>query len=136
MVVMVLAIIGLGDAGYLTWQHYAGGIPPCTINGCETVLTSRYATLGPIPVAVLGVGYYAAILAMAALMKAGQPRWRLLLTLTVSAGLVATAGLIYLQGFVIHAWCQYCLLSAGVTTMLFAIIVTHRPPQSITNVTP
>ncbi len=126
-VIIVLAAIGLVDASYLTWQHYVNAIPPCTIHGCETVLTSKYATIGPIPVALLGALYYAAMVGMAILIRLGKTRWWTLLTVTVSFGLAFTAVLVYLQGWVIHAWCQYCLVSAATTTLLFVSIVTARP---------
>jgi uncharacterized membrane protein len=65
----VLALVGLGIAGYLTWVHYAGLSPVCVggSGGCERVQASRWAELAGVPVAVLGLGGYAAILASLAL---------------------------------------------------------------------
>ena len=60
----VVALAGLAIAGYLTVVHYAGGAPVCAIaHGCETVQQSRYAELAGVPVALLGLLGYAAILA-------------------------------------------------------------------------
>jgi uncharacterized membrane protein len=59
---------GLAIAGYLTWTQYAGAEPLCLASGaCERVQTSRYAELGGMPVALLGVAGYAAILATLAI---------------------------------------------------------------------
>lgn len=126
LVVLILAVIGLADASYLTWQHYANTIPPCTIHGCETVLTSKYATIGPIPIAAGGMAYYL-IVAFLALVSRTQARWRKWLLVVVTLGMAATLVLVYLQGFVIKAWCQYCLLSAGITTVLFVTVMAWRP---------
>ena len=52
---IVVAVIGLGIATYLTIVHYAGGAPVCAIaHGCETVQKSDYAKLAGVPVALLG----------------------------------------------------------------------------------
>ena len=60
----VVAAVGLAIAGYLTVVHYAGGEPVCAIaHGCAVVQQSDYAELAGIPVALLGLGGYAAILA-------------------------------------------------------------------------
>ena len=58
-----LALLGLAISAYLTWVHYAGIEPVCTgISDCERVQSSDYAELIGIPVAVLGVVGYAAML--------------------------------------------------------------------------
>lgn len=117
----VLALLGFLDAAYLTANHYAGTAVACGPGGgCEYVLTSRYATIGPVPVALLGLGYYAV-----ASLIAWTPRdsWSRGLA-GVFAGLeglaVAASGtLVWLQYAVIHSWCRYCLVSAGLTLGLF-----------------
>ena len=59
IIVLVIAIIGFADAGYLTIEHYNNVIPPCSItHGCEQVLTSEFSTIVGIPVALLGMIYY------------------------------------------------------------------------------
>ena len=59
----VLAFLGFLDAVYLTVLHYKNAIPPCTIaHGCETVLTSSYATIFGIPIALIGAGFYLTVL--------------------------------------------------------------------------
>src|SRR3989344_1604507 len=53
-----LALVGLADASYLTANHWLGQLPACDLSGCESVLTSSYATVGPVPVAFIGSVYY------------------------------------------------------------------------------
>ena len=63
-VAIVLALIGLGVAGYLTYIHYEGIKPVCGLGGdCEKVQTSEWADLAGVPVALLGLLGYAGILA-------------------------------------------------------------------------
>src|SRR5688572_25881489 len=57
-VMLAAALIGFADSAYLTAQHFQGVIPPCTLEGCEQVLTSSYASIGPVPVSLLGSLYY------------------------------------------------------------------------------
>ena len=65
------AVLGLGIAGYLTYVHYAGISPVCEIaHGCEKVQTSEWSKLAGVPVALLGLIGYAAILA--ALLVPGE----------------------------------------------------------------
>jgi len=69
-----VALVGLGIATYLTVVHYAGGTPVCAIaHGCATVQQSQYAALAGVPVAVLGVAGYLALLA--SLLRDGEA-WR------------------------------------------------------------
>ena len=66
LAIAVLALVGLGVAGYLTYVHYAGVKVLClSSGGCETVQASRYAKLAGIPVAVLGLGGYVLLLGSA-----------------------------------------------------------------------
>jgi len=117
----VLALVGFADAAYLTATHYAGLSVYCgPSGGCETVLTSEFATLGPMPVALAGAIYYA-IASLAAWTPAGS--W----TRGTAAFLVGLTGfamaltgvMFWLQAFVIDAWCRFCLASAAITTLLF-----------------
>ena len=59
---LAFGALGFLDATYLTIQHYINRVPPCTIGGCETVLTSTYATLGQIPIALIGAIFYGVVL--------------------------------------------------------------------------
>jgi uncharacterized membrane protein len=127
-----LALVGFVDAAYLTATHYAGAAVFCGASGgCETVLTSEYATLGPVPLALIGAAYYAvASLAAWTPLETWSRRTAAFLATVTGAGFVATAGLFWLQASVIGAWCRFCLASAAITTLLFltALYLTRRVP--------
>jgi uncharacterized membrane protein len=124
MVVAVLALLGIFVSGYLSLYKlgYLGFIQ-CTTGGCETVQSSRYAMLMGKPVALWGLGAYLLLLALA--LAGLQPRWArarwvgIAIFAVAAAGVVFTAYLTYLEAYVIHAWCQWCLVSAALITLIF-----------------
>ena len=128
MAIALLALAGLMISSYLTMYKlgYLGEIQ-CTIGGCETVQTSVYADLLGLPVSVWGMGAYITLLALA--MAGLQPRWQgarwvALGLFGVSAVGVAFSGyLTYLEAFVIHAWCQWCVVSAILVTLIFLLSI-------------
>ncbi|MCR4322736.1 MAG: vitamin K epoxide reductase family protein [Candidatus Azambacteria bacterium] len=129
----VVSAIGLLDAAYLTAKHYQGGIPPCTIHGCETVLTSAQSEVAGIPIALFGALYYGMILLLSFtyILRKKELFMRCVAYLT-PAGFIASAYFVYLQLFVIKAICIYCMASATTSTILFilgiyVIIKTRRP---------
>lgn len=118
-----VAFLGFLDATYLSLRYIQGVPPTCTLlHGCEIVTTSRYAAVGPIPVAFLGAAYYLTILTLAIgyldFKRLGV--LRLASSLTV-AGLIASTYLMYLQLSVLKALCPYCLFSAASSVVLFVI---------------
>ena len=123
----IVALIGLGDSVYLTIHHLTAEPVPCSIvSGCETVLTSTYAEIAGIPLAGFGAVAYFIAFSLALLTIFGnRTMWLLFGLLTIGmAGF--TAWLLYLQAFVINAFCQFCLLSAATTIILFLIAVFSR----------
>ena len=128
MAIAVLSLVGLMVSTYLSMYKlgYLGEIQ-CTIGGCETVQTSVYADLLGLPVSVWGMGAYITLLALA--MAGLQPRWQgarwvALGLFGVSAVGVAFSGyLTYLEAFVIHAWCQWCVVSAILVTLIFLLSI-------------
>ncbi len=118
-----VALIGLADAIYLTIEHLTGQSVRCTvISGCSEVLSSPYATIHGYPLALLGAIAYFTVFSLATLAAFGYPLVSRLLLLVVTLMFLATLWLLYLQAFVIHHFCQYCLLSALVTTTLAALV--------------
>ena len=111
-VIGALAVVGLLISGYLTWVHYAGVAPVCVggSGGCETVQTSSYATILGIPVAALGLVGYSGLLLSAFLRGEAGVYLGLLVAL---AGTLFSAYLTYLELFVIHAICEWCVASAA-----------------------
>jgi uncharacterized membrane protein len=120
---LVLAVLGLGVAGYLTYVHYAGIDPVCNIaHGCAKVQRSSYAELAGVPVAVLGLVGYVAILA--ALLVPGETA-RLAAALTALVGFGFSGYLTYRELVTIDAICQWCVASAVLMTGL-AIVTVWR----------
>lgn len=117
---LIFAALGLLDALYLTIQHYQHVIPPCTVGGCETVLSSHYATVMNIPVSLLGVIFYVAVfIGTGVFMHTKAKQLPGLLFTLCSAGLLVGIILIGIQAFVLHAWCYYCLFSELIDFLLF-----------------
>jgi uncharacterized membrane protein len=119
---LVVAALGIGVAGYLTYVHYAGLQPFCAggSHGCERVQSSTYAALGGVPVAVLGLAGYVGI--GTALIAPGELA-RLLAAALAVIGFGFSAYLTYLELFVIHAICQWCVTSAVLLTVLTVLSV-------------
>jgi uncharacterized membrane protein len=115
----MLAALGLFISAYLTWTYFMGVAPVCVgaSGGCETVQSSRYAAILGVPVSVIGLLGYAGLLFSAVLRGAGGVYLGLLIALV---GMLFSAYLAYLEVFVIHALCQWCLASAAV--MVAALI--------------
>ncbi|MSU75405.1 MAG: vitamin K epoxide reductase family protein [Candidatus Magasanikbacteria bacterium] len=136
---LVLALLGFLDASYLTLQHYRGVVPPCAIvSGCEQVTTSQYSLIFGIPVALLGALYYLTILILS-IAHLDTKRDTLLkyAAYFTACGLLASLWFIFLQAFVIKAWCIYCLGSATTSILLFiaGIIYLHRQSKTATTST-
>ena len=127
LIAALLSLIGLADALYLTIKHLTGESARCTISGgCGEVLGSAYSTVGGIPVAAIGALAYFTVFSLATLLLYGYRRARLLLTLIVGLMLITTLWLLSVQAFILHKYCDYCLLSAALTLALSGIIVALR----------
>jgi len=121
--------IGIADTLYLSYNHFINAIPSCAIGGCEVVLTHPSATLYSlnVPLAYLGLIYYAYMLCLVALL-AWEPRSKALRAAVLAyagVGLVCSIAFELFQYFVIHALCMYCGISAGTTLVLFCLAVWH-----------
>jgi uncharacterized membrane protein len=123
LIAALVSLIGLADAIYLTIQHITGASLRCTvISGCSEVLSSPYAQVGSIPLAALGAAAYFVVFSLAILAAFRYPLVKLFLKILLGIMFLMTLWLLYLQAFVIHHFCQYCLLSAAVTITLSAIV--------------
>lgn len=124
-----LAVLGMFDAGYLTYEHYTDSIPVCTTHilfaDCGKVLQSQYSVVMGVPLATIGLIHYTllSVLLYAAVTK-GNRFARTAALIQSTAGLFASAYFVYLQLFVIQALCFYCMLSAFISTVLFLLIVS------------
>ena len=118
-----LSLGGLADSIYLTVTHMTGEDVTCVASsGCSEVLSSAYASVGPIPLGAFGaLGYFLAF-SLATLAAFGYARARAFLPVVVAVMLLTTFWLLYVQAFVLHAFCDFCLLSAGLTLSLSLIV--------------
>ncbi len=123
----IVALVGVADSVYLTVHHYTAEPVPCSlVAGCETVLTSTYATFADIPIAAFGALAYFIAFALALLAGFGNRAMWALFGVQVVLMFLFTAWLVYLQAFVLGAFCQFCLLSAATTATLLIIFIVSK----------
>jgi uncharacterized membrane protein len=118
----VLTVIGLGVASYLTYVHYSGIKPVCTAGGsCLKVQTSVYSKLAGVPVALIGLLGYIAILGSLLVPESENSRLATMAFTLVGFGF--SAYLTYRELFTIHAVCEWCASSAGIMTIMMCLSV-------------
>ena len=123
----IVALAGLADSVYLTIHHYTAEPVPCSvITGCEQVLTSSYAEMFGVPTAAFGIAAYLLAFILACLTAFGNRRMWTPFGALVVVMAIFTGWLIYLQGYVIEAFCQFCLLSAATTFTLLLIYLASK----------
>jgi len=128
VITALLSLLGLADALYLTVEHVTGQSVQCTvISGCSEVLSSSYAVVAGVPLALIGAAAYFSAFSLATLAAFGYRVAASLLRPLVVAMFLVSLWLVYLQAFVIREFCQYCLFSAAVTLGLLVLtLVVHR----------
>jgi uncharacterized membrane protein len=127
----VLTLVGLADATYLTASHFSGETVTCVATmGCSDVLASAYAKIGKVPLAAFGIVAYFTAFSAAVLTAFRYPRARGVLMLAVGTMFLASLWLLYVQAFILHAFCSYCLLSAALTFALAGIVIVAPPMAS------
>jgi uncharacterized membrane protein len=119
-----LTLAGLAVAGYLTWAHYAGADVVCLRGGgCETVQKSSYSEIAGMPVAVLGLAFYATMLL---LLGWDSEDARFGAASLAIVGVVFSVYLVVLQAFVIDAYCIWCLANDLVIAPALAAVTALR----------
>jgi len=128
MVIAILSLIGLFVALYLL-SHSLGitGSLMCGVGDCAAVQASEYGKIAGIPTSAFGaVGYLALVVVALAGVQPGLVDARpvaMLLTAGATVGFLASVYFTYLEAFVIHAWCQWCVISAILMTLNFVAII-------------
>jgi uncharacterized membrane protein len=123
MLVALVALAGIFVALYLALYKlgYIGTLV-CSVGSCETVQTSKWATMFGIPIAVWGVGYYIGVLALALIGMTPAFAERRSVSLVLAAittfGVIFSTWLTYLELWVIDAICQWCVVSAILSLIL------------------
>jgi len=129
-IVAIVAVAGLADATYLTVQALTGETLSCGGSpDCFRVLGSSYAKLGGIPVAILGALAYFTVFTFATFAAFGYPRAPKFLALIAGAMFLTTLWLLYVQAFLLHAYCRYCLFSAAITFLIAGLLIAVPPSQ-------
>lgn len=129
---LILAIVGLIDASYLTVEHFSKVIPPCHLNrflpilsDCGLVLQSKYAMMFGIPIALLGaISYGVLILAILLAIITNKKALWLWILIQTKAAVVFSLYLMFLQLFVIKSICIYCTVSAFISFAIFIVSLT------------
>lgn len=128
-IIAVLALAGLADATFLTISHLTGDDAVCgSLSGCSKVLGSAYASIRGIPTAAFGVAAYFTVFSLAVLAAFRYAGMRTLLFCLVGLMFLASLYFLYLQAFVLHAFCPFCLGSAAVTFLLGGLILFAPRP--------
>jgi uncharacterized membrane protein len=126
----LFCLCGLADATYLTVMALTGETAACSGQaGCFEVLGSAYSRVAGIPVAAFGVAGYFTAFTFAMFAVFNYPRARKFFALTVGVLFAATLWLLYVQAFLLHAFCRYCLFSAAITFLLMGLVVASPAPR-------
>jgi uncharacterized membrane protein len=120
---IVLSVIGVALATYLTYIHYANIKPLCGRGGgtCLKVQTSQYSKLAGVPVALMGLIGYIAILGT--LLAPEEERWRFATAALTLGGFAFSAYLTYREVFTLHKICEWCVGSAVLMTIMVCLSV-------------
>jgi uncharacterized membrane protein len=128
--VAIVAVAGLADATYLTVQVLTGEILSCGDSpDCFRVLGSSYAKLSGIPVAMLGAFAYFTVFTLATFAAFGYTWAPRFVALIAGAMFLMTLWLLYVQAFLLHAYCRYCLFSAAITFLIAGLLIAVPPSQ-------
>ena len=129
--VAIVSVAGLADATYLTVQALTGETLSCGGSpDCFRVLGSSYAKVGGIPVAMFGALAYFSVFTFATFAAFGYARAPKFLALMVGMMFLGTLWLLYVQAFLLHAYCRYCLFSAATTFLIAGLLIAVPPSQS------
>ena len=120
LVIGFLAFAGMLDALYISLIRNTGPVPCHITRGCNDVLTSRYSELGGIPISYFGLAFYVGVFSLAVFQYFGSNslKWAFWLA---GAALIVSALLTGIQVFTLKAFCEYCLLSAGLVLTIFLL---------------
>ena len=130
-VIAIVSVVGLADATYLTVQALTGETLSCGGSpDCFRVLGSAYAKVGRIPVALVGALAYFSVFSLATFAAFGYAHMRKFLGILVGMMFLGTLWLLYVQAFLLHAYCRYCLFSAAIIFLISGLLIAVPPSQS------
>ncbi len=136
LLLVACSILGIFDAGYITYTKVTGQLPPCHPPfACGVVLRSSWAYIGPVPLSVLGLSFYAVMFSLSAAavlevskVTLGKHIFSLpfLILMLGIGGAIFSLYLIFVMGVILKAWCFYCLISAINCMMIAILSVLHE----------
>jgi|SRR5205807_3324922 len=126
IIAAVIACFGLADSGYLTIKHLQGSYIRCG-DDCSAVLGSKYAEgVAGVPLAGFGAMAYLTVIVAAMFAARGSTLGRQILAVMAATMALVSMWLLYLQAFVIHSFCKYCLASAAASFTMAALVLIER----------
>jgi len=120
---LAVSLLGFIDAAYLSAKFYLGETPTCfLLKGCDVVTTSSYSSVAGVPIALFGALFYLAVFVLSlAFLDRRAPKLLKWIGAISVPGFLFTLYLVYLQFFVLHALCIYCMFSALTSTTVFVL---------------
>jgi uncharacterized membrane protein len=130
LAITVLSLLGICASGYLTYSHFSGEPVYCGgASSCELVNSSRFAFIGPIPVAVLGLGAYITLLILSFIKSDENRPWPAMLIFGCGLiGVMFQWYLFYIEVAVLHALCYWCIASQTIITLIFILSLPRPTP--------
>ncbi|OGK11255.1 dihydroorotate dehydrogenase (quinone) [Candidatus Roizmanbacteria bacterium RIFCSPHIGHO2_01_FULL_37_16] len=123
--ILFLSLIGVVDSGYLTYEHYAKTIPPCSTNifvDCGKVLNSPYSLFFGIPLALIGLIYYSILFFIVLYsLFTNKKIFKYFIVTLSTVGAFASIYFMYLQLVIVRSICLYCTFSALISFIIFAL---------------
>ena len=124
---ILLSLLGIADAAYLTYEHYQQVIPPCTVNrllpivsDCGKVLRSSYSVVFGVPLAAFGiVQYFLILIAIICLTIYKKKIFTYWIILQSMIGTIFSLYFMYVQLVILKSICIYCTLSALISFAIF-----------------
>jgi len=127
-----ISLVGVAEATYLAVLFLTGETAVCGGSAsCFEVLGSKYARIGGVPIAGFGALAYFTAFSFATFAAFGYARAPKFFALTVSAMFAFTLWLLYVQAFLLHAFCRYCLFSAAMIFLLTGVVVAVPASEKI-----
>jgi len=129
LVGLVLCVAGLAVAGYLTIEHFDSAVTlACPETGrinCQKVTTSQYSEVLGIPVALLGLGYFAiaTALLLPSAWRSTDPLVRTARLAWVGLGVAMVIYLVWAEFYGVNAICLWCTTVHVITLLMFALVV-------------
>lgn len=123
IILFIFTCIGFINAYIVYGKVYEGINAPCFIvQGCDQVLLSSYAQLGGVSLSIWGMTFYFVMSVLAAsFIRYKKKSLVCLLRAGGVCGFLFSVYLVYIQAFLLHAFCSYCLISAIDSLVVFAL---------------